>query len=1725
MRGGSLNVPDWKREHLAAGPEECIHHLIAVRAEQMPDAIAVECAGQMLTYHELERRANQLAHYLCGLGVRPEVPVGVLMGRSCDLLVSLLGILKAGGVYVPLDPDYPTGRLMMLIEDAHPHLLITWRELAHRVLGNNEALNYLYFEQEWPLIEEKPIIPPAVHVDPENAAYIMYTSGSSGRPKGALVPHRGIGNLIQVICDILPVTTNSRVLQFASLGFDASISEFFMALVAGATLVLVPRTGQELAQELTSITCIHAITTVTLPPSLLAMLTFADMPYLQTVVSAGESCPWSIAERVPSHVRFFNGYGLTETTVGNAYYLVTAQRPGSQTVPLGQAIPRTSIYVLDEEMQPLPIGFPGEIYIGGIGVARGYIGNPALTAERFLPDPWSSEPGARLYRTGDTGRSLQDGSIAFLGRVDRQVKLRGVRIELEEVEGTLIQYPDVQEVAVIVQGDAADEQQLIAYIVVKAAEALDMSALRAFLAQRLPVSMIPTAFIIMDLLPLTVNGKVDRTRLPQPTDRLSSTRHFVPPRTPLEKQLARIWQEILHVERVGLTDNFFELGGHSLSVVRVLAHLRTRCQLEFPVRTFFEHPTIAGVLEHLRPAVHLEPSRPGMAEFEPRSSDEYLPLSSSQERIWLLCQLEPGNPFYNTTEALKISGPLRIGVLEHALNEVVYRHEILRTRFALRDGQPVQSPVSHLELALQITDLRDLSASERGEQMRRLTRLEAERALDLQAGPLLRATLLWLEQEEAVFLLTIHHLIADAWSGTILLQELLALYRARLTNKPASLPELPMQYSDFVRWEQRWLQTVSFEHHRAFWQRQLATPLPVIDLPLDRRRSAVQSVQGASCSFVLPQGEIERLQELARQEEATLFMVLLTAFKVLLFRSTGQNDLLVGTPVANRRWAELDTLIGCFTNTLAIRTLLPETCTFREALRIVRQSCLEAFDHQDMPFEHIISGLHIRGYTGHHSLFQVFFVMQNFDGPELSVPDLTLERFQPKVDAAPFDLILSFEPDSRGLVGCIQYRTDLFDDVTIHCLMNHLMNVIGEAIIDPDCSIAMLSLMSEAERAQLLELQSQGTSGKSDRDEFCVHELFARQASLAPDAIAVECQGQCLSYGELDRLSSNVAAWLRRVGVGSEVRVGLLMERSLELIISIIAILRAGGSYVPLDVDNPSDRLTLILQDAKVHVLLTHRRLRTQLVLPAVQEVYLEHIWDSLNGEQMLQTSEIPLEPEHLAYIIYTSGSSGKPKGVGVTHRNVCRLFTRSESYFQFSANDVWTLFHSYAFDFSVWELWGALLYGGRLVVVPYQVSRSLEDFYALVIREGVTILNQTPSAFQQFMQVDERARDRVPQTYDCHALRLIIFGGEALDPARLQSWVQRHGDSKPQLVNMYGITETTVHVTYRRVSRQDVFNTKRSLIGRPLSDLQVYVLDRFQRMAPFGVTGELYVGGAGLARGYIEQPALTAERFLPDPFGSEPGARLYRTGDLGRYLPTGELEYLGRLDQQVKIRGFRVELGEIESILKTHPGMEDVVVTLWEPSPGDHRLVAYMVTDPENVPTSVELRGLLRGKVPEYMIPAAFIALEQIPLTLNGKVDHRRLPAPGAEHMASPRHYVQPRTMLEEQLAQIWSEVLAIDRISIHDDFFELGGHSLLATQIFSRIRDVCRIDAPIRLLFETPVLADLAQALARHQATTTGEQSLEQLLIELEQFSGEEVESTLFLCEDEAEKENHSD
>ncbi len=1020
----------------------------------------------------------------------------------------------------------------------------------------------------------------------------------------------------------------------------------------------------------------------------------------------------------------------------------------------------------------------------------------------------------------------------------------------------------------------------------------------------------------------------------------------------------------------------------------------------------------------------------------PISRDEHLPLSYAQQRLWFLDQLEGENATYNMPAAVRLEGRLNIVALEQSLQEIVQRHETLRTTFPMKNGEPVVQMLSVSSEPLPIINLVALPNKELVE--KRLVSEEAKRPFDLSKGPLLRTTLLQLGINSHILLVTMHHIISDGWSVGLLIRELSTLYEAFSQKKSSPLPPLPIQYIDFAHWQRQWLTGAILERQINYWQQQLAGSPARLELPTDYPRPPIKTFRGNIQAFEIPTDISQQLTHISQQSDVTLFMTLLAAFVTLLSRYSGQQDIIVGTPIANRNRSEIEPLIGFFINTLVLRTQLSGNPRFTELLAQVKQVCVEAYDHQDVPFEQLVDALQPGRNLSHSPLFQVMLVLQNTPAEQLKLSGLTMSRLALEHLTAKFDLTLSLEETPQGLVGSIEYSTDLFKADTIARMVGHFQTLLAGIVAQPTQSIAQLPLLTEPEKHQLL-VEWNNTFAAYPQQQ-CLHQQFEAQVERTPEAIAVVFDDQHLSYAALNQKANQLAHYLQTLNVKPEVLVGICIERSLEMIIGVLGILKAGGAYVPLDPNYPKERLTFLLEDAKVPVLLTLQQIALEWPTQHTQVVCLDSDWDSIR--QRPDNNPISeVTPNHLAYVIYTSGSTGKPKGVLVTHYNVTRLFAATYSWFQFNEHDVWTLFHSYAFDFSVWELWGALLYGGRLVVVPYWISRSPEAFYELLGAQGVTVLNQTPSAFRQLIQAEER----LGISDELH-LRWIIFGGEALEFQSLKPWFARHGDQKPQLVNMYGITETTVHVTYRPLTQADL-NSPGSVIGWPIPDLQAYLLDRYLQLVPIGVPGELHIGGAGLARGYLNRPELSTERFINNPFRPEPEARLYKTGDLARYLPDGQLEYLGRVDNQVKIRGFRIELGEIEAALMQSAGVQQTVVTVQTDSEHHKTLVAYVVPNQSAAALTVhELRQHLKKQLPDYMVPATFVMLDRLPLTAHGKVDYRALPAPDATPVASAAT-VAPRTLEEEVLASIWTEVLNLKaEISIDDNFFELGGDSILS-------------------------------------------------------------------------------
>jgi amino acid adenylation domain-containing protein len=1097
---------------------------------------------------------------------------------------------------------------------------------------------------------------------------------------------------------------------------------------------------------------------------------------------------------------------------------------------------------------------------------------------------------------------------------------------------------------------------------------------------------------------------------------------------------------------VGVDDDFFELGGHSLTATRAISHMHRAFGVQVPVRALFEERTpalLARLVDSTRREARESAERP-IPPILPVERDGELPLSFAQQRLWFIHQLDPGSPSYNMARAMRLAGRLHPAGLAAALSEVVRRHEVLRTTFPMVDGHPALSTVPPQPFPLPCIDLSDLPASPREIEAARLAQEEARRPFDLAHGPLLRTSLVREGAEDHTLLVTMHHIVSDGWSIGVLVREITALYRAALAGQPSPLPELPLQYVDYACWQRAWLSGEVLEEQLAYWRQQLAGLPEDLGLPFDRPRPALPNLAGALRTWDFPEELRAAVHRLGRERGATFFMVTLAVFATFLSRITGQTDVVTGSPTANRKLPEIEGLIGFFVNTLVLRINAADTAgppTFAGLLERVREVALDAGVHEDLPFERLVDELAPERNLVRTPLFQVMFVVQNapFQAPEL--PGLTLQALPGDTRTAKFDLTLTLSEIGGVLQASLEYRTALFDESTIDRFIGHLLTLTGAVVADPGAPISRLPLLTAAESRQLVAEALAGV--RPFPAGVPLHRLFERQAERTPAAVAVVEEGRPLTYAELDGRANRLAARLRRLGVGPEVRVALWLDRTAELVVAILGVLKAGGAYVPVDPTYPEDRLRFLLEDAGAPVLVSVEELRSRLDLDGVATVLLDQPDEDGAPLPVLSTPPVTDLPDSTAYVIYTSGSTGKPKGVPVSHANVARLLTATDEWFGFNESDVWTLFHSYAFDFSVWELWGALLYGGRLVVVPYWVSRSPEAFYDLLVRERVTVLNQTPSAFHQLAAAGEQRGGRGELV-----LRWVIFGGEALEPRRLGGWFARHGDRQPTLVNMYGITETTVHVTFRPLARTDLESG--SVIGVPIPDLYLHVLDGEREPVPPGVPGEIHVGGAGLARGYLGRPELTAERFVPDPFAPSPGARLYASGDLARRRPDGELEYLGRADQQVKIRGFRIELGEIEAALSQHPAVREVVTLARDGQDGRY-LVAWLGVGDGPAPGVDELRGFLKTRLPEHMIPAVFVPLDTLPLTAHGKVDRRALPEPAAVRPALEAHYVAPRTSGEAAMAAVWAEVLGVDRVGVDDNFFALGGDSIRSIRVLA--------------------------------------------------------------------------
>lgn len=1661
---------------------ELVHQLFEAQVER-PNDVAVIFGDEKITYGELNKRANQLAHYLRRLGVTPDDLVGVLMERSLEMVISVLGILKAGAAYLPLDPAYPSQRLSFMLQDAKASLVLTQQRLRE-VLTEQKA-QFVRIDADWKDISAESAENPHSDASADNLAYVIYTSGSTGRPKGVAMTHRALSNLLGWQLRQTPLGCGAKTLQFSSLSFDVSFQEIFSTLCAGGTLVLISEELQRDVFSLWQFISTEAIERLFVPAVMLQQLAQVagdaeTWPIsLRQVITAGEQL-----QITPQIAKLFhrlencsleNQYGPTESHVATSFPLTGPVQTWPNLPAIGRPIANTQVYLFDKQLQPVPIGVPGELYLGGTCLARGYIHRPELTNERFIQNPLFAETKERLYRTGDIARYLPDGNLEFLGRLDEQVKVRGYRIELGEIEAVLARHPAVQESAVAVSADDDGEKRIVAYIV--AQEGILFDDLRKFLGETLPEYMIPSAFFKLDNLPLTASGKVDRRTLSatQGESLKSDLVNYVPPRNPIEEMVAEIWAAVLHKRQVGVQDNFFELGGHSLLATQLLSRLRDAFQIELPLRSLFDAPTVTGIATKIA-ETRLIDRQVSPTPLEKIARDANLPLSFAQERMWFFDQLAPGTSDYNVPLAIRVLGPLDVSVLERTISEIVRRHEVLRTTFTNNAGRPVQVIAEALPIKLPIVDLRHLPEVESEAAAQKLAIAEANRPFDLTTGPLLRVSVLQLGGEEHILLVTMHHIAFDGWSVGVLSREISVLYAAFTTGKSSPLPELPIQYTDFAHWQRQLLQGEFAAEQLSYWKRQLEDAPAVLELPLDHRRSIVLTAQGAAERFTLPEDLSQSLKALGRREGVTLFMTLLATFKTLFYRYTGQAKITVGSPIANRNQLEVEGLIGCFINSLALCTDLQGSLTFQELLRRVREVTLGAYAHQDLPFEKLVEELQPERDLSRTPLFQVMLIFQNAPLSMPELPGLILQPQEIDTHKSVFDLTLTMWETGQEINGLMEYNAGLFEPATIQRLLGHYRTLLEGAVANPEQPLCDLPLLTEAEN-QLLDEWNDTQTERTPAQ--CIHHMFEAQVESTPDAVAVTLADERITYRELNRRANQLAHYLRRNGVGPEVLVGLLMERSLEMVIGMLGILKAGGAYVPLDPAYPRGRLSFMCDDAGLKTLVTEERWSQLLIEENLRSLSLDQEWE-LVAEESAENVTCGATRENLAYVIYTSGSTGNPKGVMIQHSSLVSYTVAASHVYGLSAADRALQFASISFDTSVEEIFPCLTCGATLVLREASMLDATSAFLNKCHKWGITVLS-LPTAYWHQLVTQLSATDIEVLT----SLRLLILGGERARPELLKVWRQKLGQ-RVQLINTYGPTEATVVATTCDLSNLPTdWDGREVPIGRPIDNVQTYVLDKHLSVVPIGVPGDLYISGAGLARGYLNRPALTAERFIEQSFDAISGARLYKTGDRARYLPDGNLEFLGRMDEQVKVRGYRIELGEVESVLAEHPEVSSNVVIARKDTLGEQCLVAYVVPAHEQTLPIPELRNFLREKLPTYMVPSAFVMLEKLPLTASGKVDRQSLPAAERTRSQLEREFVAPRNPIEEKLARIWAEVLGLERVGVDDNFFELGGHSLLATELLFRLRDALQIELPLHWLFEASTISELAEKIETASST----------------------------------------
>ncbi|MFC4099816.1 non-ribosomal peptide synthetase [Paenibacillus xanthanilyticus] len=1645
-----------------------IHQWLEERARLTPDAAAVICGSRMLTYRELNERSNRLARTLRERGAVPDSLVGVLTVRSPEMMVAIMAVLKAGAAYMPIDPAYPPERIRYMLEDSRARLLLAQGSLADeawmRSVGYEGDLLLLedarLYEQEAGELEQA--------IDSRRLAYVLYTSGSTGRPKGVAIEHHSVINRIDWMQKAYPLQAGDVVLQKTPITFDVSVWELFWWSMAGASVCLLAPGDEKDPARIMDAMEKHGVTMLHFVPSMFGAFldhaerhprAFAKLDRLNAVFCSGEALPVRMVERFRSltalrPARLVNLYGPTEATVDVSYYDCTEGELG-MSVPIGRPIDNARLYVLDEKRRLLPAGVAGELYIAGAGLARGYWNQPALTAERFVPDPYA--PGERMYRSGDLVRLRTDGELDYLGRIDHQVKIRGYRVECGEIEAALRRQPGVKDCLVAADRDDSGDIRLCAYIV--ADEEIELRALRGGIAARLPDYMVPTHWARLSAMPLTSSGKADRRALPEAAPLAADEAGRVMPSGEREEQLAGIWRQVLGTMEFGVTDSFFELGGHSLKAAEAAALIQQRLGLAVSIRDLFAEPTIRGLARLLA-----APGDRADGVIERVEAQRYYPLSSAQQRLFVLQQMEGIGTAYHLPFALKFEGELNAGKVEATIAQLIARHDTLRTTFGWADGAPVQ--FIHETVAFKLESCAADSEADAREKLAAFVR-----PFDLGVAPLMRAAVVACGERAGYLIFDFHHLIADGLSGVVFAEQFLALYQGE------ELPPPAIQYKDYAVWQNNLARTEAYMDDARYWLELLSGALPVLQLPTDGVRPAVQRFEGASVPLEFDDILERKLRAFAASEGVTPYMVLLAAYYAFLSKYSGQEDIIVGTPVAGRGQAETLALIGMFAGTLPLRHYPSADKRFADLLAEVKQGTIEALSHDLYPFEAMVEKLNVRRDPSRPPLFSVMFAMQNQELPALAVSGLTISAEPLESRAAKFDLTLEIAMSNDRLSGRLEYASGLFRQETAARMAGHYVRLLREAIGEPDLRLHELTMMAPDEMQQITETFNQTASPYPE--ELLVHETMARHAAHTPRQPAVTWAGGMLTYGELNAQAGALAARLRECGVGRNTVVAVMAERSPDLIVAVYAVLKAGGAYLPVSPALPAARIAHMLADSGACALLTHEAhagLASDFagaVILLDEDIARGAVDREGIGAAEEEATERATDPSGLAYVIYTSGSTGQPKGVMVEHRAIVNRLNWMQSRYPIGPADVILHKTPITFDVSVWELLWWSMAGASVHLLEPGGEKDPSQLLDAIESAGVTTLHFVPSMLMLFAEYAERAdaAERI------RSVKQAFASGEALQPAQAEAFYRLAPHAR--LANLYGPTEAAVDVTYYDCEPEAQASS--IPIGKPIDNIRLYILGPHGELQPIGVPGELCIAGVGVARGYVNRPELTQAKFASHPIAGE--GPLYRTGDLARWRPDGNIEYLGRLDTQVKIRGQRLEPGEIEYRLLQHPHVREAVVLAKLGREGSLFLCGYYVSDQE---LSVqELRANLAIDLPDYMVPAFFVRVPHMPVTANGKLDRAALPAPESSSVPSGRH-VEPGSELEKRLAAIWCELLDIPRVGVHDQFFEVGGNSLLLIRVHARIDERYPKLMKVTDLFAYPTIAELAAFMEKALAKT---------------------------------------